>query len=102
MKLILTNSPELDETQVEIRYPVYDDEVRDLCGRLQQEETFLMGDVDGRQHRIRACDIYYAETVDRRTFLYTKTSVYRSEYGLGSCWSYRLTRASYRSTAPAL
>ena len=82
MKLILTQCKELPETEVEIRYAEMNAQVRNLSKRIEQSEQYLYGEENGRQYRIRLHDIFYAESVDRRTFIYTKTTVFRSELKL--------------------
>ena len=82
MKLILTPKPELTETEIEIRYSELDASVRTLIKSIEQGQQFLYGEENGRQYRIFIYDIFYAETIDRKTFIYTKSAVFRSELKL--------------------
>lgn len=82
MKLILTQCRDLPETEVEIRYAEMNAQVRNLTKRVEQSEQYLYGEENGRQYRILLDDIFYAESVDRKTFIYTKSTVFRSELKL--------------------
>ena len=82
MKLILTQCKELPETEVEIRYAEMSAQVKNLFKRIEQSEQYLYGEESGRQYRILLDDIFYAESVDGKTFIYTKSTVFRSELKL--------------------
>lgn len=82
MKLILTQHCELPETEVEIRYAEMDTGVQNLVKRIEQGDRHLYGEDNGRQYRILIDDIFYTESVDRKTFIYTKSEVFRSELKL--------------------
>ncbi len=78
MKLILKEIPEKELT-VTIEYPKKDEKVRRLIHKVKDLEYALMGTDNGRDFRILVEDIYYLESVDKKVFIYTKDSVYRSE-----------------------
>lgn len=82
VKLIMTHNPKLNETEIEIRYAILDSEVKELAHRIEQYDDFICGMDNGRKYRIPVCDIYYAESVDKKTFLYTRDQVFRSELRL--------------------
>ena len=82
MKLILTKCPNLHETEVEIRYAELTAHVQGLARKIEQSEKYLYGEENGRKYRILSDDIFYAESVDRKTFIYTQSAVYRSEFKL--------------------
>jgi DNA-binding LytR/AlgR family response regulator len=82
MKLILTQCDGLPETEVEIRYAEMDSGVQSLVNRIEQSERYIYGEDNGRQYRILSDDIFYAESVDRKTFIYTQSEVFRSEFKL--------------------
>lgn len=82
MKLIMTQNPKFSETEVEIRYAELNDNVRELAYRIEQYNDFICGIDNGRQYRIHVCDIFYVESVDKKTFIYTKDQVFRSELRL--------------------
>lgn len=82
MKFIKKQLDGLAETEIEIRYAKMDNEVIKLIERIEQTESFIYGTDNGRRYKIRINDIYYAESVDKQTFIYTKKGVFRSELRL--------------------
>ena len=82
MKLIKTHIEGQAEIEVEIRYAEMDSTVANLIRRIEQSESFIYGTDSGRQYKIQVSDIYYAESVDKKTFIYTKAAVFRSELRL--------------------
>lgn len=82
VKLIKKQIDSQTETEVEIRYAQMDTEVAELIKRVEQAENCIYGTDSGRQYKIRTTDIYYAESVDKKTFIYTKDAVFRSELRL--------------------
>jgi len=82
MKLILTESPELSEPELEIRYAKMDSQLQSLIKRIKKSGKYLCGEKEGRQYRILEDDIFYIETVDRKTFIKTESALFRSEFKL--------------------
>ena len=79
MKLILKQQGDISETEVEIRYAELDVAVRNLINRVEQSNQYICGEDNGRQYRILLSDIFYIESVDRKTFIYTESKVFRCE-----------------------
>lgn len=82
MKLIKRQIEGLAETEIEIRYAQMNTEVSELIQRIEQTEKLIFGTDDGRQYKIRTTDIYYAESIDKKTFIYTKEAMFRSKLRL--------------------
>jgi len=82
VKLILKQQSDISETEVEIRYAKLDDAVQDLINRVDQSNQFISGEDNGRQYRVLPGDIYYIESVDKKTFVYTATKVFRCDMKL--------------------
>lgn len=82
MKLVMNEQAGLADTEVEIRYAELNDDVKDLARHIEQYDCFICGMDNGRQYRTRVNDIYYIESVDRKTFIYTRNEVFRSELRL--------------------
>lgn len=59
-----------------------DTEVIKLIELMEQTENFIYGTDNGRQYKIRINDLYYAESVDKKTFIYTKEAVFRTDLRL--------------------
>ena len=84
MKLILTQQPNMSESEIEIRYSDLDSELENLITLIKKGVHYIpCTDNDtGIKYRLPVKDIVYIETVDRKTFLYTASAMYRSEMKL--------------------
>jgi DNA-binding LytR/AlgR family response regulator len=82
MKLVLNEQRDISETEVEIRYAAMNITIQNLINHIEQGERYIYGEENGREYRILTNDIYYAESIDRKTFIYTKSNVFRSELKL--------------------
>ncbi len=61
---------------ITIEYPYLDERTKKIIHRLEQLNLKICGNKDGKEIYISASDIYYIESVERRTFIYTKSEVY--------------------------
>ena len=66
--------------QVLIRCHAVTEEVREIAAFVKSRQGSLTGTKDSRQYEISVSDIYYFESVDGKTFLYTKDQVYETSY----------------------
>lgn len=78
MKLILKENPN-EVLTVTVEYPEQNSQVSRIIQKLKSEEKALAGTENGRNYKVLIPDIFYVESVDKRTFIYTKDMVYRSE-----------------------
>lgn len=78
MKLRLKENPNVELT-VTVEYPEPSSQLTRIIQKLKSEEQFLIGSENGRNYKVMAPDIFYVESVDKRTFIYTKEMVFRSE-----------------------
>ena len=81
MKLILKENPHVELTET-IEYPKQSSQLTRIIQKLKSEEKTLIGSESGREYKVLMLDIFYIESVDKRTFIYTKYLVFRSEKGL--------------------
>lgn len=56
------------------------EEVREIASFVRSRQGRLSGTKDSREYEIAVPDIYYIESVDGRTFLYTKEQTYETSY----------------------
>lgn len=77
MKILLKEDIEKELT-ITIEYPKYNEQVSRIVQHIKSEEAFLVGEENGRNYRLNIPDIYYIESIDKRTFIYTKESVYQT------------------------
>ena len=66
--------------QVLIRCHAVTEEVREIAAFVKSRQGRLTGMKDSRLYEIAVSDIYYFESVDGKTFLYTKEQVYETAY----------------------
>ena len=61
------------------------EEIREIADFVRSRQGMLSGRMNGAQYEIAVTDVYYIESVDGRTYLYTQKSVYET-----SCRLYEL------------
>ncbi|MCR5848578.1 MAG: LytTR family transcriptional regulator DNA-binding domain-containing protein [Lachnospiraceae bacterium] len=72
MKLIKTKEENIEENYLELHYDKIDDETNAVLERLRDTLRYIEGTFEDRKVTIALTDIFYIETVDRKTFAYTK------------------------------
>lgn len=76
MKLEVRKVPEAEPEMVEIRCHQITDEVRELISFVKSRQGQLTASQDGHRFEIPVVDLFYAESVDERVFLYTARDSY--------------------------
>ena len=61
-----------------IRCHAVTDEVREIAAYVKSRQGSRTGIKDSNQYEIATSDIYYIESVDGRTFIYTKKQIYET------------------------
>lgn len=82
MRIKLVEDKMLEEVSVLIQYPKITNEVTRIQELMNSLGKVLIGNDNGRTYQIPVGDIFYIEVVDRKTFIYTKDKVFRSELKL--------------------
>lgn len=77
LKLTITQNLEISEPEIHIQCSILDKRLQNLIDYIRQYSFFLIGTKDKQQYTIPLETIYYIDSVDSSTFLYTKTSVYK-------------------------
>ena len=77
MKLLLKENIEKELT-ITIEYPKYDEQAARIIHAIKAEEASLIGEENGLSYKVNIPDIYYIESIDKHTFIYTKSNIYRS------------------------
>ncbi|WP_180375435.1 LytTR family DNA-binding domain-containing protein [Clostridium thermarum] len=75
MNVIIDESHNYEETEVIIKCSKIDEEIKKLVSILKAPEEKIMGVLNGVTHLIDPQDIFYFESVDKKTFIYTETQV---------------------------
>lgn len=73
---------ECEENEVVLRCKELDDEMLEVLSLLRERSARLAAHKDGETHMLQPADLYYAEAVDGRTFLYTAEMVLETGYSL--------------------
>ena len=74
---------ERDKPEIlEIRCHEISDEVREIVAFVKSRQGQLTGTADDRMYEIAVSDIFYIESVDNKSFLYTKNKVYETKQRL--------------------
>ncbi len=79
MKIKVNIQQNSDETEVVINCPSEDKTVRRIIDVLHTIDTTLICWKDEEKHKIHMKDIVYIESVNRKTFLYTRDQTYETE-----------------------
>ena len=72
MRFIKTKEENLEENYLELHYDEMDKETAAVIERLRPALKYIEGTADGKRLTVPLTDMYYFETVDRKTFGYTK------------------------------
>ena len=76
MKLETRKIPESEPEMVEIRYHWVTEEIQEIISFVKSRQGQLSAVRDGKRFEIPVVDLFYAESVDDRLFLYTAADSY--------------------------
>ena len=76
MKLENRKIPEIEPEMVEIRYHWMTDEIQEIITFVKSRQGQLSAARDGKRFEVPVVDLFYAESVDDRLFLYTAADSY--------------------------
>ncbi len=76
MKLEVRKVPESEPETVEIRYHWITEEIREIVSFVKSRQGQLSATRDGQRFEVPVVDLFYAESVDDRVFLYTASDSY--------------------------
>jgi len=82
MKVIINEDENNNQTEIIINCKNIDDSILKLISKLKENEDVITGAKDGKVHVIKPEHILYFESVDKKTFIYTKSNVYESNLRL--------------------
>ncbi|KGK89952.1 putative HTH-type transcriptional regulator [bioreactor metagenome] len=75
MKITINESSNNSEVEIIIKCKAVDDEIHRIMSMIKNSEEKILGIVDGSTHFIEPENIFYFESVDKKTFMYTKSQV---------------------------
>ena len=62
-----------------IEYPILDAKTKRLIKKIEALDFMVSGNRKGKVFQVHISDIYYMESVERKTFLYTKDEIYMTD-----------------------
>ena len=78
LNIRICEDPACADIEVVVRCRQLDDTVLSLLARLRVYDAKLTGERDGATYVLAAADVLYADTADKKTFLYTADAVYET------------------------
>ena len=72
MKFIKTREENIEENYLELHYDTIDEETKAVLDRLRDTLRYVEATTEKGKVTVALTDIFYIETVDRKTFAYTK------------------------------
>lgn len=85
MRLIMHEQQDLEKPEVTISYREINDSVKRVADFVRQVDQTICCRKDNEEYFVPVRDIYYVESVDKKTFIYCEKDVFRS-----SCKLYEL------------
>ncbi len=82
MLLKLEQDTAREETEISIKFAEMSQDVAKIISFVRSVDIQIKCISDGREKLLNASDIYYAESVDKRTFIYSENKVYRTDLRL--------------------
>lgn len=82
MKITINESNEFDEVEIIVNCKSIDAKLLKTLSLIRTFEEKIKGYKDGKIVFIELKDIYYFESVDKRTYIYMEKEVYETEYKL--------------------
>jgi len=82
MILRLEQDLSVDEIEIHIKYAEMSREVERMTSLLQSINTRIKCSFEGKEKLVSVSDIYYFESVDKKTFVYCEQDVYKTELRL--------------------
>ena len=82
MQTRITKIGKVQPEYIEIHCYRISDEVRKIIAFVKSRQGQLTGTADERQYEIAVSDVFFIESVDNKTFIYTKNKVYETRQKL--------------------
>lgn len=82
MKLLIEQNESYKETEIQIRCGLIDAELQHIIDEIQSMMFSIPVSKDGAVSKLSLEEIFYFESVDERTFVYSQTEVYACDYRL--------------------
>lgn len=81
-RITLQTVPPAEEEEIIVKCHAVSDEVLAVLEKLKSDEALMLGTLDGEVFRLPVKEIFYAESVDNKTYLYARQNVYETKLKL--------------------
>ncbi len=81
-KITLQTVLPAEEEEIIVKCHAVSDEVLAVLEKLKSDEALMLGTLDGEVFRLPVKEIFYAESVDNKTYLYARQNVYETKLKL--------------------
>lgn len=81
-RITLQTVPSAEEEEIIVKCHAVSDEVLAVLEKLKSDEALMLGTLDGEVFRLPVKEIFYAESVDNKTYLYARQNVYETKLKL--------------------
>ncbi len=78
----IIESEEYEGIQIIIKCPKVDAQVKSIIEKIEQSKMTLSGEKEGRFYALDTDTVYYIESVDNKTFIYTEKEVFENNLKL--------------------
>ena len=82
MRLIMCERQDLESPEVTIAYREMTENVRRVSEFVRSVDQTILCKKESKEYAVPVCDIYYVESVDKKTFVYCEREVFQSNYRL--------------------
>ena len=82
MKITIIKDSNAPETEITVRCSGVDEKLKRFLDELEMSSTKLTGRIGDKTYVLSANMIYYIESVDEKTFIYSQSKVYENDYKL--------------------
>lgn len=82
MKIKTEQNSSCSEIEITMKYPQKDERVNRIIDFLQSFDMQIRCDMDNAERMVNIRDIYYIESVDKKTFVYLENAVYHTDFRL--------------------
>lgn len=80
MRLIMNERQDIAEPEVTIAYREMTPSIKRVSEFVCSVDATILCKKENEEYAISLCDIYYAESVDKKTFIYCEKDVYQSSF----------------------
>ena len=82
MKIRTEQDLSCSEIEITIKYPQEDRQVNRIIDFLQSLDMQIRCDIDNTERMVNIVDIFYIESVEKKTFVYLESAVYHTDFRL--------------------